>query len=63
MEWIKCECGNEEFKISIKGVAYCTKCMRPLEKEVKIPLKKPPFPDVPEPKHPNHPDIHGPLKF
>ena len=62
MEWIKCECGNDTFKISLNGIAYCSKCMKPLEKEIKVPLRKP-LPDIPEPKSPNHPDIPGLLKF
>ncbi|RLF47513.1 MAG: hypothetical protein DRN29_02305 [Thermoplasmata archaeon] len=62
MEWIKCECGNEEFKISTMAIAYCSKCMKPLEKEIKVPLRRP-FPNIPEPISPNHPDIRGPLKF
>lgn len=62
MEWIKCPCGSEEFKISKTGVAYCAKCMKPLEWEIKLPIK--PSPKIPiEPEPPEHPDIPGHLKF
>lgn len=62
MEWVKCVCGNEEFKITLEGIAYCSKCMNPLMKEIKIPLRKTP-PDMPDYIGPERPDVPGPLKF
>ncbi|MEA2053751.1 MAG: hypothetical protein U9O96_01340 [Candidatus Thermoplasmatota archaeon] len=62
MEWIKCVCGNEEFKITPAGIAYCSKCMQPLEQEIRIPTRRA-TPDMPDYKGPEHPDIPGPLKF
>lgn len=64
MEWIRCSCGNEEFKISKLGVAYCARCMKPLEIELKIPGRAP-EPRLPEPKRDllPHPDVPGYLRI
>ena len=64
MEWIRCSCGNEEFKISKLGVAYCARCMKPLEIELRIPSRAP-EPRLPEPKRDllPHPDVPGYLRI
>jgi hypothetical protein len=62
MEWVKCVCGHEEFKLTQEGIAYCSKCMNPLMKEIRTPIRGTP-PDIPDYIGPDHPDVPDPLKF
>lgn len=57
-------CGNNQFKISIVGVAHCAKCGQLLEipRRGEPPPRGPgPYPkQPPEPGGPYHPDVKGP---
>lgn len=63
LQWIKCPgCGNDLFRISLVGLAQCSRCGRALE----IPARERPWIPTPYPKEPPehpepyHPDVKGP---